>query len=95
MVLEEKEKIIAGSNKVKICGNRVFRYVDNIDDAKKIIAVCQNKLGEGVVGTKVYSEEENLLEHEFISPIIHSGEYTESMAYDVTEIALNTAIKNG
>lgn len=35
MVLEEKEKIIAGSNKVKICGNRVFRYVDNIDDAKK------------------------------------------------------------
>lgn len=93
MVLEEKEKIIAGSNKVKICGNRVFRYVDNIDDAKKIIAVCQNKLGEGVVGTKVYSEEENLLEHEFISPIIHSGEYTESMVYDVTEIALNTAIK--
>lgn len=93
MVLEEKEKIIAGSNKVKICGNRVFRYVDNIDDAKKIIEVSQNKLGDGVVGTKVFSEEENLLEHEFISPIIHSGEYTESMAYDVTEIALNTAIK--
>lgn len=92
MVLEEKEKLIAGSNKVKIRGNRVFRYVDNIDDARKIIEVCENNLGNGIVGTKVFSEEEKILEHEYISPIIHSGEYTESMAYDVTEIAINTAL---
>lgn len=94
MHLEENEKIVAGSNKVKICGNKVFRYIENPDDAKRIIEVCKskNRLGNDIIDTKVVSEEEKLLEHKYISPIIHSGEYTESMVYDLTEIALDTAI---
>ena len=40
----------------------------------------------------MYSKEENLVEHEYMNYIIHSGEYTESMGYDVQKHALNMGL---
>ena len=73
---------------------KVYRRVDNIENFKKLIAVfeAQNLLGNEIVETKIIDVEKNLLEHPFINPIIHSGEFTTSMAYDIMKCALNMAI---
>lgn len=80
----------AGS-KVRIENGKVFRTVANIDDAKMILQAldCIGVSGKSVISTRIEFEQENTLEHDYIPKIIHSGEFTETMAYDVNKIALN------
>lgn len=82
------------AGKVKVIDGKVLRVVDDVDASEKIINVVLNKgfFNKKIVGTRFYSKADKILEHDFVSPIIHSGEYTTSMAYDVTEDALNLAI---
>lgn len=72
----------------------IIRNVQNIEDAKKIIEILSknNILGKYIVETKVLSEEDKLLSHRNIKGIIHSEEYTESMAYDVAKHAIDLAL---
>lgn len=74
---------------------KVYRIVDNISEYEKIIEILKqnNLFNEKIVGTRVYSKPKNILEHEFISGIVHSEEYTESMAYDIAQIGIDMAIK--
>lgn len=78
---------------VEIIDNKVRRHVRGLDESLEVIRVLEKKNmhGSQVVETKVSAEEENVLEHKFITPIIHSGEFTASMAYDVTEKSLDMA----
>lgn len=73
---------------------KVYRRVDNIENFKKLIAFfeAQSLLGNEIVDTKIIDVEKNLLEHPFINQIIHSGEFTTSMAYDIMKNAFNMAI---
>lgn len=70
---------------------KLLRKVQNIDEFQKIIDVIKNKglFGKSVIETNVYSKDEHIVEHEYINYIIHSGEYTESMGYDVQKYALD------
>ncbi len=70
---------------LKIKDGKLLRSVENIEDIEKIIDILQKKelLGESIINTKVFSHEEKLLEHDILKYITHSGEYTESMGYDV------------
>lgn len=80
--------------KIIIDKDKVLREVENIANSEKIISILSNKnyFDSKIVPTKVHSQRKNFLEHAKISPIIHSGEYTTSMALDVTKVAINTAI---
>lgn len=75
--------------------NKIYRKVNNIEESEKNIEFFDNLgLFDGeIVRTKIYDKKEELLEHELINPIIHSGEFTTSMAYDVTACALDLALK--
>lgn len=75
---------------LEIKNGKLLRTVPNIDEIERIINVIKDKglLGKSVVDTKIFSKEDNLVEHEFLNYIIHSGEYTESMGYDVQKYAL-------
>lgn len=90
----EKEYDFEGGA-VRIKSDRVLRLVPDIRDSAKILEVLEAKglHGPHVVETKISNDTENLLEHKFITPIIHSGEYTSSMAYDVTEKCIDMAIE--
>ena len=79
------KKEISGS-RVFIQDGRVFRTVSSLDDAMKIIEILSDKkmLGASVVDTKVVSIEDKLLEHKMLTPVVCSGEYTLSMAFDIT-----------
>lgn len=81
-------------SQVHISDGKVFRDVIKIEDSKKIIDVVAEKgiMGSDVVTTEIFSESDKVLEHKFIKNIIHSGEYTESMAYDVTEKCIDMAV---
>lgn len=80
---------------VYIQGGKVYRIVEDILQSEKIIEILKqnNLFNEKIVGTRVYSKPEKILEHEFISNIVHSEEYTESMAYDIAQIGIDMAIK--
>lgn len=80
---------------VRIKGDRVLRFVPDVRDSAKILEVLEAKGLHGlhVVETNISTDTENRLEHKFITPIIHSGEYTSSMAYDVTEKCIDMAIE--
>ena len=80
---------------VKVKNNRVFREVLEFETAKKILDIISKKHphDERVVETTIFSEEKKLLEHEYISPIIHSGEYTTSMALDVALVSVEMALE--
>lgn len=79
------------SKSIKIIDGHILRLVNNIDETKKIIEILNkiNLMGTSVINTKIYSEEDNLIEHEKLKNIIHSEEYTESMAYDISEVGFN------
>lgn len=80
--------------KIIIKDKKVYRRVNNIENFKKLISVfeAQNLLGSEIVDTKIIDIEKNLLEHPLINPIIHSGEFTTSMTYDIMNCAMNMAI---
>ena len=80
--------------KIIIKDKKVYRKVNNIESFRKLISVfeAQNLLGSEIVDTKIIDIEKNLLEHPFINPIIHSGEFTISMAYDIMNNAFNVII---
>jgi len=69
---------------------KVLREVADTDEAVSVIYIMKEcgYYGKNVVETRVYSKKQNLLEHKLISPIIYSGEYSVSMAYDVSEFCL-------
>ncbi len=83
------------SDTVKQKDGKIFRIVDNIDETKRIIDIIKNSdyLSDCVVDTKIYSDEKKIVQHEFLKGIIHSEEYTETMAYDVSELALEMCIE--
>ena len=82
------------SKTLKIVGGKLLRNVEDIFSIKKLISILSKKgyIGSNVIETQIHSEDEKLVEHEILKYIIHSGEYTESMAYDVNELSLNMAI---
>ena len=76
---------------------KIFYIIENSTDSvykstKIYKQDIQNLLGNEIVDTKIIDIEKNLLEHPFINPIIHSGEFTISMAYDIMNCAMNMAI---
>ncbi len=83
------------TDSVYIQDGKVFRIVEDILQSEKIIDILErnNFFNGKVVGTLVHSKNEKILEHEFISGISHSEEYTESMAYDIAQIGIDMAIK--
>lgn len=68
---------------------KVFRRSSDLESARKIIDVLDLTEDNRVVKTKVSLEKDGFLEHEYIFPVIYSGEYTTSMAYDVLDVILN------
>ena len=90
-----KEKDIIYSDNVRLSEGKILRTVSNLADTEKIIAILNKKnlLGTNVVGTAVFPQQENTIEHDYIKGIIHSEEYTESMAYDVSKIALQMSVE--
>ena len=82
------------SKTLEIKNNKLLRTIPNIDEIEKIIEVINKKglFGKSVVNTKVFSKEKNIIEHEYLNYIIHSGEYTESMGYDVQKYSLELAL---
>ncbi len=81
------------SKTLKVEDGKLIRTVNDIEETKRIIEIISKKnlFHSKVVGTKLFSETHKKIEHEFIQFIIHSGEYTESMGYDVQKNALNMA----
>lgn len=79
---------------LKIENGKLIRSINDIAEAKRIMEVIQEKglFGKSIVNTKFCSEKENYLEHEYLNYIIHSGEYTESMGYDVQEYAIKLGL---
>ncbi len=75
----------------------VLRDISNIlsiDDFNKLFLVIQNNknINEHIIDTKFQSVEKSVLKHRKIKHIIHSSEFTESMAYDVTDTAISMAL---
>ena len=68
--------------------------IASLDDFKNIINVINSSLylKKHIIETELYSEKKIILKHRKIRHIIHSEEYTTSMAYDVTETAINIAL---
>lgn len=82
------------SKRLEIKDGKLLRTVVNINETEKIIDIINSKnlFDKSVVGTKIFSGEKRLVEHKYINYIIHSGEYTESMAYDVQKYALDLGL---
>lgn len=93
MELMNEEDIIF-SETVQIQDGKLLRSVDSIEEAEKIIEILKKKdmLGSCIVDTRVFSAKNKYLEHKIIPNMIYSGEYTESMAIDVTELSLKMAL---
>lgn len=93
-----QDKVLSKTLQIK--DGKLLRNVEDILSIKKILEVLEKKgyKDDFVVKTRIFSEEEKLIEHEILKYIIHSGEYTESMAYDVNmhslEMALNLIDNN-
>lgn len=87
-----QDKVLSKTLKIK--DGKLLRNVEDISAIKKLINLLAKNgyIGSNVIETSIYSEEEKLIEHEILKYIIHSGEYTESMAYDVNELSLQMAI---
>ncbi len=93
MLISNEDKFYTGS--VFSSGGKIYRYVKSFEDSKKVLNILkeQGLLGTKIVDTKVFSDEKKLLEHNVISPIIYSGEFTESMAFDCMQNALTLGEK--
>lgn len=87
-----KDKVLSKTLQIK--NGKLLRNVEDISSIKKLIKILEKKgyINKFIVETKIYSEEEKLIEHEILPYIIHSGEYTESMAYDSTLASIDMAI---
>lgn len=87
-----QDKVLSKTLQIK--NGKLLRNVEDIFAIKKLINLLDKNgyIGSNVIETSIYSEEEKLVEHEILKYIIHSGEYTESMAYDVNELSLEMAI---
>lgn len=79
---------------LKIKNGKLIRNIENVNNTKKIIEIIKNKglFGKSIVNTEIFSEEEKLIEHDIIPFIVHSGEYTKSMGYDVQKTAIEMAL---
>lgn len=79
---------------LKVENGKLLRSVDNIEEIEKIIDVINKKglFGKSIVNTKIFSREEKLVEHELLKYIIHSGEYTESMGYDIQKTCIDMCL---
>lgn len=79
---------------LKIKDGKLLRLVDDILEVEALVEKLKQRgyIPETVIDAKTFSKEEKLIEHEIIPYIIHSGEYTESMCYDVVSQALDMAI---
>ena len=75
--------------------NKIYRQVENIEQIEKIINIfTQNNLfSEQIVETMIVDRNKKILEHKFLSPIIHSGEFTTSMALDLTKHSIDLSLK--
>ena len=82
------------SKTLKIEDGKLLRNVDDVVEVEKIVDLLTKKqyIPDIVIDAKVFSRDEKLVQHEIIPYIIHSGEYTESMCYDVTKQSLDMAI---
>lgn len=81
------------SKSVEYKDGKIYRHVSDIAACSHIIKILKtlNLSDNDVVSTRIAGD--NLLEHEVLLPVLYSGEYTVSMAYDVTEKALELALK--
>lgn len=75
--------------------NKIYRKVKDIEEMEKLIdvfRVCEF-FPDKIVDTKVFDRGENLLESDFIPVMIHSGEFTTSMAFDLVEQSIDMTLK--
>ncbi len=85
----KKENVFSPT--VKLENGKIIRLVSNINEYPKLIEIITKNglFGKHIVETKILSYEDNLLEHKYITtPIIYSGEYTESMNYDIARLTI-------
>ncbi|MBE7705321.1 MAG: hypothetical protein E7Z90_05875 [Cyanobacteria bacterium SIG29] len=87
-----QDKVLSKTLEIK--NGKLLRKVEDIFAIEKLIKILKEKgyIGSTVIDTQIFSQEENLVEHEILKYIIHSGEYTESMAYDVNLQSLKMAL---
>lgn len=87
-----QDKVLSKTLEIK--NGKLLRKVEDIYSIEKLINILKEKgyIGSTIIDTQIYSQEENLVEHEILKYIIHSGEYTESMAYDVNLQSLKMAL---
>ena len=87
-----EDKVLSKTLQIK--NGKLLRNVDDTLSIKKILEILEKKgyKNNFVVKTQIFSEDEKLIEHEILKYIIHSGEYTESMAYDVNIHSLKMAL---
>ena len=73
---------------------KIYRYVYDIRPIEQIINIFEknNIFSTQIVETTIIDKTKNLLEHKFISPIIHSGEFTTSMALDTTKLSIDMTL---
>lgn len=90
--MTNQDKVL--SKTLKIVNGKLLRNVEDVASIENLVEILNKKgyIGKNIIDTKVYSREEKLVEHEILKYIIHSGEYTESMAYDVNELSLKMAL---
>ncbi len=87
-----KDKVLSKTLEIK--NGKLLRTVEDISAIENLIKILEKKgyIGSTIINTKIHSKEEKLVEHEILKYIIHSGEYTESMVYDVNLKALEMAL---
>ena len=87
-----QDKVLSKTLEIK--NGKLLRTVEDISAIEKLIKILNKKsyIGSTIINTQINSREDNLVEHEILKYIIHSGEYTESMAYDVNMQSLKMAL---
>ena len=87
-----QDKVLSKTLEIK--NGKLLRTVEDISAIEKLIEILNKKsyIGSTIINTQINSREDNLVEHEILKYIIHSGEYTESMAYDVNMQSLKMAL---
>ncbi len=90
MVVEDKVL----TRTLKIENGRLLRNVEDVSAIKKYIQILSEKgyIDKNVISTSIFSEDEKIIEHQILKYIIHSGEYTESMAYDINLLSIKMAL---
>lgn len=68
--------------------------ISPVDDYIKLLSIINNNddIKKYIIETQIQSKDNDILKHRKINHIIHSGEFTSSMAYDVTNIAINLTL---